>query len=58
MADTDVLVVGAGPNGLSAAIAAARAGGDVGGGVHDIRQMLFRPSARLHSMPLAGGAFG
>ena len=29
-------------------------GGDVSGGVHDLRQMLLRPTARLHSMPLAG----
>jgi phytoene dehydrogenase-like protein len=29
-------------------------GGDVSGGLHDLRQLLFRPTARWHSMPLAG----
>jgi phytoene dehydrogenase-like protein len=28
-------------------------GGDVSGGLHDLRQMLFRPTPRLHSIPLA-----
>jgi phytoene dehydrogenase-like protein len=29
-------------------------GGDVSGGLHDLRQMLFRPTPRLHSIPLSG----
>ena len=29
-------------------------GGDVSGGLHDLRQLLFRPTARLHSIPLGG----
>ena len=29
-------------------------GGDVGGGLHTLGQMLFRPTARLYFVPLAG----
>ena len=29
-------------------------GGDVSGGLHNLKQLVFRPTARLYSMPLAG----